>query len=70
MVGGGQQQRQHCVAGLVVQMEPVAAVPELVRNGQYVGESGTLSKSHCPLQKEGTHNTMIIKKTCLVLARK
>lgn len=56
MVRGGQQQRQNCVAGLVVQMEAVATVPELVRYGQYVGEGRTLSKCHCPLQTEGTKN--------------
>lgn len=53
MVRGCQQQRQHCVAGLVVQMEAVAAVPELVRHGQYVGEGRALSESHCPLETEG-----------------
>lgn len=54
MVRGCQQQWEHCVAGLVVQMEAVAAVPKLVRYGQYVGEGRTLGKCYCPLQTEGT----------------
>lgn len=54
MVRGGQQQGQHGVAGLVIQMEAVAAVPEIVRYSQHVGEGGTLSKCHCPLRTEGT----------------
>lgn len=49
---GGQQQRQYCVAGLVIQMEAVTTVSELVRHRQYVGEGRTLSKCHCPLQTE------------------
>lgn len=50
MMRGGQQQRQHSVAGLVIEMEAVAAVPELVRDGQYIGEGRTLSKCHGPLE--------------------
>lgn len=50
MVGGGEQQRQHRVTRLVVQVEPVAAVTDLVRHGQNVGEAGTLGERHGPLR--------------------
>lgn len=53
MVRRGQQQRQHSVAGLIVQMKAVATVAELVRYGQYIGESRSLSKRHCPLHTKG-----------------
>lgn len=50
VVRGGQQQRQHGVAGLVVQMEAVAAVTELVGHRQHVGEGRALGKRHRPLE--------------------
>lgn len=44
------------MTGLVVQMEAVAAISELVRDSQDVGEGRAFSKCHCPLQMEGAKN--------------
>lgn len=44
-----QQQRQHRVAGLVIKMEAVAAVAELMGDGQHVREGGALGECNRPL---------------------
>lgn len=57
VVRGGQQQRQHRVARLLVQVEAVAAVAALVGHGHHVGEGGALGEGHRPLRGRGRRET-------------
>lgn len=50
MVWGREQQWQHCVTGLVIQMETVATIAKFVGHGQYVGERRAFCECHSPLE--------------------